>query len=136
MNMLYKTFVNIAIFYFLIILFNGVLSILMPGANTFIVVAIPAIIYGLLMAGLPSIVSFFKIKVNTGILLIGGIVVNFLFYFVGHYVFKIFAINMGTIILGIPALSIKIDDQTIGFLIISLLSSLVSVGVEATSKRR
>lgn len=136
MNFLYKTFVNITVFYFLVILFNGVLGILMPGANTFIVIAIPAIIYGLLMAALPSIVTFFKIKVNTGVLLLGGIVVNFLFYFLGHYVFRIFLINMGTIILGIPALSIRIDDQTIGFLIISLLSSVVSVGIEAASKRK
>lgn len=136
MKNVYKAFVNIFIFYFLVSLFNGVLGILMPGANTFVVILIPAIIYGILVAALPTILGFFKIKENTGALLLGGVVVNFLFYFLGHYVFRIFAINGGNIVLGIPALAIRVDDQTLGLLIISLLSSLVSVGIEAMSKKK
>jgi hypothetical protein len=134
MKNVYKTLVNLLAFFFIVSLFINVLII--KGGNDFSNVILPALIFGVLVAALPSILNFFKIKESTGALLLGGLVVNFIYYFVGYYALDFFTIATGRVKFGFEALTLNIDDTTLGLIVVSLVSAALSVILEALSKRK
>lgn len=134
MSFVYDTVKGILSFFFIAALFEGIL--IFSGSNGFSDKFIPALIFGILVAGLPALLGFIKIKDNFGALLLGGIVVNFLFYFIGYYLVGFFDIINGTVIFGFDSLSVVVNDKTLGLLLISIISSSLVVALEALSRNK
>lgn len=134
MKFAYDTFKGILTFFFIVALFEDIL--VFSGSNLFADKFIPAMLFGLLVAALPALLGFVKIKDNFGALLIGGIVVNFLFYFIGYYALSFFNIVNGTVIFGFDTLSVVVNDKTLGLLLISIISSSLVVALEALSRNK
>lgn len=134
MKNVYRVVRSIMLFYFLASLFAQIL--VFPNGNTLQGIFLPALIFGVLVAALPTILGFFKINDNNGALLLGGLVVNFIFYFLGYYVANMFDIVAGKIVFFVDPLTMTIDDKTLGLIMISLVSSALSVFLEALSNKR
>lgn len=134
MKNFYRVVRSIALFYFIASLFAQVLRF--TEGNNFQGIFVSALIFGLLVAALPSILNFFKIKENNGALLLVGLVVNFLFYFVGSYLLDLFNVVSGKVVFGVDALTMEVDDKTLGLIVVSLVSSALSVFLEALSQKK
>ncbi len=132
----YEWFIGFIVFYFIAYIFGGVLQFTAP-MNNFDGVFVAAFIFGLVVAFLPSILGFFKIKENNGALLLGGLVVNFIYYFLGYYVLNLFSLaDSGKVGFFHSALTITIGDKVLGLILISLVSSAIIVALQALSKKK
>jgi len=132
---------SIFLFYFIAVLFGPILEFdgNRLSSESFPEIFVPGLVFAILVAALPTILGFFKINNNTGALLLGGIVINFLFYFIGYYVFDFFNIVQGTVVFGFDSFSLDVAGEgyeTFGLLVISFISSLLSVLLDVLSKKR
>ncbi len=135
MKNLYNFFIGLISFYFIASIFDPIIGFKNSGG--FSGQFISALLFGLLVSALPAILGFFKIKENNGALLLGGLVVNFLFYFLGYYLLKLFTIsNTGRIIIFHNSIAINSNDIVLGLILISLFSSLVIILLQTLSKKR
>lgn len=134
MRNIYRAARGIALFYFIASLFAGILAF--TDGNNFQGIFVSAMVFGVLVAALPSILSFFKIQENNGALLLVGLVVNFLFYFIGSYLLDLFDVISGRVVFIFDALTLVVDDKTLGLIVISLVSSALSVLLEALSQKK
>ncbi len=134
MRNLFNLLLGILLFYFIASLFAVILQF--DGGNSFDNIFLPSLMFGILVAALPAILSFFKIRETTGALLLGGFVVNFLFYFVGYYLIKFFDIVNGRVVFGFDFISINVNDKTLGLILISLVSAGLSVILQILADRK
>ncbi len=132
----YQWLIGFIVFYFIAYIFQNVIRFNSP-SNGFDGVFISATIFGLLVAFLPTILGFFKIKESNGALLLGGLVVNFLFYFLGYYLLNLFAIaDSGVVFFFHPATTITITDKVLGLILISLVSSAIIVALQSLNNKK
>lgn len=80
MKFLYEVIINALLFYFFLNFFNG---IRIAGANNNVLINIGSgLLFGALIASIPSILKFFKIQVNNGATFLMALVVVFIFMFI------------------------------------------------------
>ena len=133
MKFLYIYLRSLFLFYFVASLFNPVLK---AGTNSFSDLIVSGLIFGLLLALLPQLLSFMKIKENNGALFLGGIVLVFAFYFVSHYAFKLFTIAASKQEVQVwKGVGFTIDDQTLALILISVVSAGLSVIMQVLQKK-
>jgi uncharacterized membrane protein YvlD (DUF360 family) len=136
MKGIYEWLIGFIVFYFIAYIFGGILRFA-PPSNNFDGVFIAAFIFGLVVAFLPAILGFFKIKESNGALLLGGLVVNFIFYFLGYYVLNLFSLaDEGRVGFFHSALTVTIGDKVLGLILISLVSSAIIVALQSLSKKK
>jgi hypothetical protein len=135
MKNFYSFLIGFLTFYFISRLFGGILST--SPWNNFDGVFIVAVLFGILMAFLPTILGFLKIKESNGALLLGGLVINFIFYFLGYYLLKLFTfVEKGKVVFFHRDLAVEVGDKVLGLILISLISSLVIVSLQALGKKK
>lgn len=129
MRGIYLVLRNFLVFFFLVSIFNGV-SIIQGLIGTILV----GIIFGILMMLVPAILAFFKIKPNFWSTLLLGIIVAFIFFFLMRMGFLgIGTIGSTEINWGAPGLGVLRMDDLTTLVVISLVSALATVGMEALS---
>ncbi len=80
MKFLYEVIINALLFYFFLNFFNG---INIAGSNNNILINIGSgLLFGLLIASIPSILKFFKVPVNNGATFLMALIVIFIFMFI------------------------------------------------------
>jgi hypothetical protein len=95
------------------------------------------LLFGLLMAFLPSILKFFKLPVNAGSLMLIGVVAAFIFYFVGFYLIDLFSVSSTAVVeTGIKDLDFKMEDRTVAFVVLSVVSATFSMILETISNNK
>lgn len=125
MKYLYDTLQSTFIFYFIAILFQDIMIL---GNNEFSDYLVPGIIFGVIIASLPFLLTFFKLGANTGSIILGSVVIVFMYYFIGYYFLDLFAIAAsGSVDFGIDFLKITTQDQTIGLILLSIFSASLNV---------
>ncbi|MCA9387206.1 hypothetical protein KC669_04195 [Candidatus Dojkabacteria bacterium] len=123
------------VFYFIAYIFGGLLNFTNKG--NFDGVFISAFVFGLVVAALPAVLGFFKIRESNGALLMGGLVVNFIFYFLGYYLFGFFTLaDKGKVSFFHSSLTMGVEDKVLGLILISLVSSAIIVALQSLSKRK
>ncbi|MCA9381035.1 hypothetical protein KC678_02120, partial [Candidatus Dojkabacteria bacterium] len=131
----YDWAIGFFVFYCLAYIFGGLLNFTNKG--NFDGVFVSAFVFGLVVAALPAVLGFFKIKGNNGALLLGGLVVNFIFYFLGYYLFGFFTLaDKGKVGFFHSSLTISVEDKVLGLILISLVSSAIIVALQSLSKRK
>ena len=123
------------VFYFIAYIFGGILRFPLLNSN-FDGVFVAAVLFGLVVAIIPMVLGFFKIKETNGALLLGGIVINFIFYFVGYYFLNLFSLaDSGKVGFFHSQLIITVSDKVLGLILISLVSSAIIVALQSLSKK-
>lgn len=134
MRTVYLTLVNMLLFFFIAEIFGGALLINRGEVIDKIVVGI---IFGFFMAMVPHILKFFKLPVNGGSLFLMSLIVAFLFFFLGLYIFNFITITGKSIALGISLLDpIVLPDRTFALVTLTLVTALSSVGLSVIDKRK
>jgi len=134
MRTVYVILRNMLLFFFLVVIFGGALRI---NRGSVLDELIVALVFGIFMAVIPNILKFFKLPVNAGSLILMGIIVSFVFFFVGLYVFNFITITGQNIVLGISFLDpIVLRDKTFTLVILSLVAAALSIGLEIMSTKK
>ena len=134
MKHIYNTLLGLMVFYFISKIFGGVMDF--SDWNGFDGIFLSGLLFGVVVAILPAVLGFFKIKENNGALLLGGIVVNFFYYFLGYYLFKLFTVtDSGKVRFFHDSLILTLDDKVIILILISLISSVVIVSFQSMAKK-
>ncbi|MDQ6985475.1 MAG: hypothetical protein Q9M91_04920 [Candidatus Dojkabacteria bacterium] len=133
MKYIYITLRNTFLFFFISALFARVL---LSGNNEFVDILIGGLLFGIVMALMPNILQFMKIKESAWSLILLGIVITFIFFFVGHYVFDFFTISAGDVVLSSKTKLFSVSDQTFGLILISMISSISSVILYILGKQK
>lgn len=132
----YQWLIGFIVFYFIAYVFQGVL-IFGESAGGFDPVFIAAFLFGIVVAILPAVLGFFKITENNGALLLGGLVINFIFYFLGYYLFNFFELaDSGVVTFFHNSIALTIGDKVLGLILISLISSAIIVALQSLNKRK
>lgn len=133
MKTIYNWAVGFFVFFFLAYLFGSLLDY--SKWDNFDGIFVTACLFGVVVAAMPAVLGFFKIRESIGALLLVGLVVNFIFYFLGYYVFGLFKLaEQGRIIFGHSSLYIDVEDKVLGLILISLISSAIIVGLQYLKK--
>ncbi|BCX14195.1 MAG: hypothetical protein KatS3mg085_727 [Candidatus Dojkabacteria bacterium] len=131
---LYVTLRNTLLFFFLISLFQDTIAV---RNNTMVDKIFVGLLFGLLMASLPIILKFFKLPVNAGSLILIGVVAAFLFYFVGFYLTEFLTVaSNGVVETGIESLDFRMEDRTVAFMVLSVVSATLSMIMETLSQSK
>jgi hypothetical protein len=70
-------------------------------------------------------------------LILMGVIVSFFFYFVSVYFLELIVITKGTVDLGISFIDpIVLKDSTVAIVFLSLVSAIMSIGLELLSKNK
>lgn len=133
MKEVYVTLRNMLLFFFIVAVFSGTIIV---RNNTVADKVIVGLVFGLVMAFLPMILKFFKLPVNTGSLLLVGIVFSFLFYFLGLYVIEFISITGGRVDVGISDLDFTFEDKTVALVVLSVTSAFLSIVLETLGKQK
>lgn len=133
MRELYVTLRNMLLFFFIVAVFSGTIVV---RDNTVVDKILVGLAFGAVMASLPMLLKFFKLPVNTGSLLLVGIVFSFLFYFLGLYVIEFITITGGTVDFGVSDLDYKFEDKTVALVVLSVTSAILSIVMESLSKQK
>lgn len=135
MKIFFDWAIGFFVFYFIQYVFGGILNFANKGS--FDGVFISAFVFGLIVAALPAVLGFFKIKESNGALLMGGLIVNFIFYFLGYYLFKFFTLQeTGPVVFFHSSIIFNVQDKVLGLILISLVSSAIIVALQSLSKRK
>lgn len=133
MKEVYVTLRNMLLFFFIVAVFSGTIIV---RNNTVADKVIVGLVFGLVMAFLPMMLKFFKLPVNTGSLLLVGIVFSFLFYFLGLYVIEFISITGGRVDVGISDLDFTFEDKTVALVVLSVTSAVLSIVLETLGKQK
>ena len=134
MRNIYVLIRNMLLFFFLVVVFSGPLLI---RNGTFLDKLLVGLLFGLFMMLIPNILKFFKLPVNSGSLILMGVIVAFVFYFVALYVFNFITVVGGSVDLGLGFIEpIKLQDKTVALVFLSLVSALASIGLEILGKKK
>jgi len=133
MKNVYVTLRNMMLFFFLVVIFGGALRINNGKVLDEIIVAL---VFGVFMSFIPNILKFLKLPVNPGSMILMGVIVSFVFFFVGLYLFNFINIIGQTIVLGISFLDpIVLPDKTFTLVVLSLVAAIFSIGLELMSQK-
>lgn len=124
-------------FYFISYLFQSIMTF--DGGNFFGFerVFVAAISFGILVAMMPSILNFFKIKGSNQALLFGGVVVSFVYFFLGYYALDLFNVrNSGDVVFFHKDLVLSVDDPILVVMLMSLITSGLIVGFQSISGKK
>ncbi len=136
MRNLYVLIRNMLLFFFLVVVFSGPLLI---RNGTFLDKLLVGLLFGLFMMLIPNVLKFFKLPVNNGSLLLMGVIVAFLFFFVALYnpFLPLITVVGGNVDLGLGFIQpIKLQDKTVALVFLSLVSAVISIGLEILSKKK
>lgn len=134
MRNVYVTLRNMMLFFFLVVVFGGALRINNGRVLDEIIVAL---VFGIFMSLIPNILKFFKLPVNPGSLILMGVIVSFVFFFVGLYLFSFINITGQSIVLGISFIDpIVLPDKTFTLVILSVVAAVFSIGLELMSQKK
>lgn len=134
MRNIYVLIRNMLLFFFLVVVFSGPLLI---RNGTFLDKLLVGLLFGLFMMLIPNILKFFKLPVNSGTLILMGVITAFVFYFVALYVFNFITVVGGSVDLGLGFIDpIKLQDKTVALVFLSLVSAVFSIGLEILGKKK
>lgn len=134
MKNVYNWALGFFVFFFLVAIFAPIMSFTRWG--DFDGRFISAFLFGIVVAMLPTILGFFKIKENNGALFLIGSMVNFIFYFLGYYALNLFEIaERGTVAFFHSSLRVTVEDKVLALFLISLLSSVIIVSLQSISRK-
>jgi hypothetical protein len=129
----YRIVLNILIFFFVWAIFEK--SILIGGGQ-FVDKLGAALVFGLITAFVPNILKFFKLPVNTGSTFLITLILTFLYLFIQLSVFNTMNLTGQSVNLGIDLIGqIQIQDKTNALVLLSLLLSSLSVGIDFLKKK-
>ncbi len=135
MKGVFNVLVGVLVFYFIGYTFSNVITFAAPGG--FQGVFLAGLVFGILVALIPTLLGFLKIKETTGALILGGVVLNFAFYFVGYYLLNMFTIkSSGVVAVFHNSLTIAMNDKVLVLIVMSLFSSIMVVLVQTLSKKK
>jgi hypothetical protein len=128
MRQVYSIIQNALVFFLVTEIFVGVMVV---GNGSFSDKFLTAIIYGSFITIIPNLLKFMKLNVNSGSLILAGLLVALLFYILGFYLLGFLNFTGNTIDLGTSVIStIKVADKTIGMIYLSVISAIASVGMD------
>lgn len=131
MRKVYVVLRNMLLFFFLVEVFAGALVV---NRGTVIDKILVGIVFGIFMMLIPNILKFFKMPLNSGTLMLVGVIVSFMFFFVGIYVLQIITVAPKAVDLGIAFVQpIQLTDKTVALVFLSLVSAISSIGMEIIS---
>lgn len=133
MRNIYVVLRNMLLFFFLVAIFDGTISV---NDNTVMDKVIVGVAFGFVMMLLPNALKFFKLPVNSSSLLLLGVIMSFAFYFVGLYILEFLTITGNNVNLGLSEVNIKFEDRTVALVVLSIVSALTSVLLETMSKKK
>lgn len=133
MKQVYIVIRNLLLFFFLVAIFAGTINV---NDNTVLDKIIVGAVFGIVMMMLPNFLKFLKIPVNTGSLLLIGVIASFLFFFLGLYVIEFISITGGSVNFGISDLTFTLKDKTVALVVLSVTSAVLSVVLETMSKSK
>ncbi len=133
MKTVFIVLLNMLLFFFLVGIFGNALQV---SRGTLIDKVIVGLIFGIFMAMIPSMLKFFKLPVSGGSLLLMGIIVSFVFFFLGMYIFNFIVISpKSSITFGIPFIDpINLPDRTFTLVFLSLVAAFSSIGLQLMEK--
>lgn len=121
------------LFLFVISLADGVIIV----GDTVLSRVVVALIFGALMAALPSLIRFFKFRPTITAMLIAALVVSLAYTFALYMGIGEFTIFTGSVInWGVGAESILRIDAMGTFLFVGIVSAIAAVGLDVLSEAR
>lgn len=140
MQKVFTVILNMLIFFFLVVVLSPniqVGSVFGIASNSVINSILVGLIYGTLIMLVPNFLKFLKLPDNGGAMVLMGVIVSFIFFFVGIYVFGFVGVNYQPVDLGISTVSpIFLKDRTVALVFLSIVSAVVSVGMGMLNKRK
>lgn len=133
MKFLYATIRNMLLFFFIAVLFSGIMFV---GDAEFLDYLWIGLLFGALLAFAPNILVFMKVRENIGILFLISVVLTFIFFFLGSYVFEILELTAGRVSLSAETNLLTVEDKTFGLIIVSLFSAVLNVILELLEKEK
>lgn len=135
MRNIYVILLNMLIFFFLVGVLNPAIGV--TGNNSVVSKILVGLLFGVFMMLIPNVLKFLKLPVNGGSMLLMGIIVSFLFYFLSIYLFQLIIVQAANINLGIPLVGpIVLGDRTVALVFLSLVSAVLSIGLDAIGKKK
>jgi hypothetical protein len=133
MKFVYVTLVNMLLFFFIVTVFSGITV----RGGSFLEKVWVGLLFGVFMAGVPHVLKFFKLAVSSGSLLLMGVVMSFIFFFIGIYFLDLFNISRSTVDIGVSFIpEISLQDRTMAIVFLSLVSAIMSIGLEILGKQK
>ena len=140
MQKIFTVILNMLIFFFLVVVLSPniqVGSVFGIAANSVVNSVLVGLIYGLLIMLVPNFLKFLKLPDNGGAMILMGIIVSFIFFFVGIYIFGFVGVNYQPVNLGLALVSpIILQDRTVALVFLSVVSAVVSIGMGMLNKRK
>ncbi|MEP7104162.1 MAG: hypothetical protein ABI721_05655 [Candidatus Dojkabacteria bacterium] len=140
MHKVFVVILNMLIFFFLVVILSPniqVGSVFGIPANSVMNSILVGLIFGVFIMLIPNLLKFLKLPESAGSMLLMGVIVCFIFFFVGIYLFGFVGVNNQSVNLGLPFLSpIVLQDRTVALVFLSIVSALVSTGMEILSKKK
>ncbi|MFS8130460.1 MAG: hypothetical protein ACMG57_00625 [Candidatus Dojkabacteria bacterium] len=140
MQKIFTVILNMLIFFFLVVVLSPniqVGSVFGIAPNSVVNSVLVGIIYGIFIMLIPNFLKFLKLPVNGGSMILMGIIVSFIFFFVGIYIFGFVGVNNQPVNLGLALVSpIILQDRTVALVFLSIVSALVSIGMEMLNKKK
>jgi hypothetical protein len=133
MKFVYATVRNMLLFFFLSALFAGIMFV---GDGEFLDYLWVGLLFGAVMAAAPNILVFMKVRENIGVLFLILIVLSFIYFFLGSYIFEFLEISSGRVALNSATTVLTVEDKTFGLIIISLFSALLNVILELLERQK
>lgn len=132
MRNLYVAFRNALVYVFVITLF-GTSFLLREVTNANLVGT--ALIYGIIIMLTPNILKFFKLPVNSGSTIMLNLLLSFLYFFAGIYIFGVFEVVTGRSV-DLIINAVLIADRTMALVFLSISTTLVSTVMDILSDSR
>ena len=140
MHKVFTVILNMLIFFFLVVVLSPniqVGSVFGIPANSVVNSVLVGLIYGILIMLVPNFLKFIKLPDNGGAMVLMAIIVSFLFFFVGIYIFGFVGVNNQPVNLGITLVGpILLQDRTVALVFLSIVSAVVSVGMGMLNKKK
>lgn len=140
MQKLFTVILNMLIFFFLVVILSPniqVGSVFGIASNSVINSVLVGLIYGILIMLVPNFLKFLKLPDNTGAMILMGVIVSFIFFFAGIYIFGFVGVNNQPVNLGLALTSpIILQDRTVALVFLSVVSALVSMGMGMLNNKK
>ncbi|MEO6728678.1 MAG: hypothetical protein ABIM99_02025 [Candidatus Dojkabacteria bacterium] len=140
MQKVFTVILNMLIFFFLVVILSPnivVGSVFGIAANSVVNSILIGLIYGVLIMLVPNFLKFLKLPDNGGAMILMGIIVSFIFFFVGLYIFGFVGVNNQPVNLGLALVSpIILQDRTVALVFLSVVSAVVSIGMGMLNRNK
>jgi hypothetical protein len=134
MKFLYSTLINALLFYFIVSVFSGGIKI--AGGSNILSNIIAGLLFGALIAAIPTILGFFKLPVTWASTLLMCLILAFAFYFLLFTGFAgLGAIAPTTIVLGIGSAVIALPTAIQTMVAATVFTAISIVGLDSLQKK-